>query len=97
MVGVVASFDARPDTASKFQANPATRDSAWVRYLIIGVGLSYFALFLLLPLIAVFVEAFRKGAGVYFSALVEPDALSAIRLTLLAGPSRSSSSAARTF
>lgn len=84
MAGVAATFDARPDTASKFQANPATRDSAWVRYLIVGVGLTYFALFLLLPLIAVFVEAFRKGAGVYFSALVEPDALSAIRLTLLA-------------
>jgi len=84
MAGVAATFEARPDTASKFQANPATRDSAWVRYLIVGVGLTYFALFLLLPLIAVFVEAFRKGAGVYFSALVEPDALSAIRLTLLA-------------
>ncbi len=84
MAGVAATFDARPDTASKFQANPATRDSTWVRFLIVGVGLTYFALFLLLPLIAVFVEAFRKGAGVYFSALVEPDALSAIRLTLLA-------------
>ncbi|MBS0239533.1 MAG: sulfate ABC transporter permease subunit CysW [Proteobacteria bacterium] len=84
MTGLAATFDERPDTASKFQANPATRDSTWVRYLIVGVGLTYFALFLLLPLIAVFVEAFRKGAGVYFSALVEPDALSAIRLTLLA-------------
>jgi sulfate transport system permease protein len=36
------------------------------------------------PLVAVFVEAFRKGADVYFAALVEPDAISAIKLTLLA-------------
>ena len=47
-------------------------------------GLTYFAVFLLLPLIAVFVEAFRKGVDAYFAALIEPDALSAIRLTLLA-------------
>ncbi len=85
MAGVVAAtFDARPDTASKFESNPATRDAPWVKYLIIGLGLSYFAIFLLLPLIAVFVEAFRKGMGTYFAALVEPDALAAIRLTLIA-------------
>lgn len=70
--------------ASRFEANAATRDAPWVKGLIIGVGLTYFAVFLLLPLVAVFVEAFRKGAGVYFAALVEPDALSAIKLTLLA-------------
>ena len=40
-------------------------------------------LFLLLPLVAVFAEALRKGWSVYLAALVEPDALSAIRLTLL--------------
>ena len=45
---------------------------------------TFFALFLLLPLLAVFVEAFSKGWEVYLAALVEPDALSAIRLTLLA-------------
>ena len=47
-------------------------------------ALTFFALFLLLPLVAVFVEALRKGWEVYFAALVEPDALSAIRLTLMA-------------
>ena len=45
---------------------------------------TFFALFLLLPLIAVFVEALRKGWDAYLAAIVEPDALSAIRLTLLA-------------
>jgi sulfate transport system permease protein len=43
----------------------------------------YFALFLLLPLASVFVEAFRKGVDAYLAALVDPDALSAIKLTLI--------------
>lgn len=70
--------------ASRFERNPATRDAPWAKALILGVGLTFFLIFLLLPLIAVFLEAFRKGVDTYFAALVEPDALSAIRLTLLA-------------
>jgi sulfate/thiosulfate transport system permease protein len=69
--------------AARFQTNPATRDPAWIKLLILAVSLGFFALFLLMPLIAVFVEAFRRGLSLYLSALVEPDALSAIRLTLL--------------
>jgi sulfate transport system permease protein len=84
MTGVAAVFDTRAHGASKFEAHAATRDSAWVKFLILSIGLAYFLVFLLLPLLAVFVEAFRKGTEAYFSALVEPDALSAIRLTLLA-------------
>ncbi len=76
-----ASGDARRG-AARFQANPATRDPPWIRTVVIGVSLGFFALFLLMPLIAVFVEAFRRGWALYLSALIEPDALSAIRLTL---------------
>lgn len=83
-MAIAASFDTRLHGAAKFEANPATRDSSWVKIAVLGVGLTYFAVFLLLPLIAVFVEAFRKGAETYFAALVEPDALSAVYLTLLA-------------
>jgi sulfate transport system permease protein len=75
------SGDARHG-AARFQANPATRDPSWIRIIILGVSLGFFALFLLMPLIAVFVEAFRKGWSLYLSALIEPDALSAIALTL---------------
>ncbi len=71
-------------SATRFEANLATRDKPWVKYLVLGIGLSYFLIFLLLPLIAVFVEAFRKGWEAYIAALVEPDALSAIKLTLIA-------------
>lgn len=79
-----ATFDGRLHGAGKFEANPATRDAGWVKLVVLGLGLTYFVIFLLLPLIAVFVEAFRKGADTYFSALIEPDALSAVKLTLLA-------------
>ncbi|MGL4398061.1 MAG: sulfate ABC transporter permease subunit CysW [Hyphomicrobium sp.] len=71
-------------SASRFEANIATRDAPWVKVLVLGIGLSFFALFLLLPLIAVFLEAFRKGWQTYLAALIEPDAMSAVRLTLLA-------------
>ncbi len=43
----------------------------------------FLALFLVLPLVAVFVEAFRKGMEPFWEAIVEPDALASIRLTLL--------------
>ncbi|MDI1301425.1 MAG: sulfate ABC transporter permease subunit CysW [bacterium] len=62
----------------------ATTEAWWIRALLIGVAMLFLAIFLLAPLAAVFVEAFRKGAEAYFSALKDPDALSAIKLTLIA-------------
>lgn len=62
---------------------PALDDRRWVRGLLILVALGFLLLFLVLPLVAVFVEAFRRGVGAYWDALVEPDALSAIHLTLI--------------
>jgi sulfate transport system permease protein len=67
-----------------YQSNPATREAPWVRRTLLTLGLGFFLLFLVLPLVTVFVEALRKGWGVYFAALAEPDALAAIRLTLIA-------------
>jgi sulfate/thiosulfate transport system permease protein len=55
----------------------------WVRALLIAVALLFLTFFLVLPLIVVFVEAFREGARVYFAALSEPEAVAAIRLTVL--------------
>ena len=70
--------------STRYEANAATREPAWVKWSILGVSLTFFAVFLLMPLVAVFVEAFRKGWDTYLAALVEPDALSAIKLTLIA-------------
>jgi sulfate transport system permease protein len=70
--------------ATPFAArNRATAEPALVRWLLIGVAFAFLGLFLLVPLAAVFTEALRKGVQAYFASLVEPDALAAIRLTLL--------------
>jgi sulfate transport system permease protein len=61
----------------------STTEVPWVRWTLIGVALTFLLLFLVLPLAAVFAEAFRKGAGAYLAGLRDPDAASAIRLTLL--------------
>jgi sulfate/thiosulfate transport system permease protein len=60
-----------------------TTDSPIVRRILIGVALLFLGAFLILPLAIIFTEAFAKGAKLYFSALREPDALAAVRLTLL--------------
>src|SRR3569623_3240047 len=61
----------------------ATREPTVVRWLVIGVTLVFLAAFLFVPLLAVFVEAFRGGLQAYWAALKEPDALAAIELTVL--------------
>ena len=66
------------------RAKAGTTEAAWVRYTLIGVALAFVLLFLVLPLAAVFTEALRKGFGAYFAGLTEPDAWSAIKLTLIA-------------
>jgi sulfate transport system permease protein len=58
------------------------QEPTWVRTLLLSVALGFMTLFLLLPLATVFTEALRKGWEAYASALQEPDAWSAIRLTL---------------
>jgi len=70
--------------AERFEASPAASDPPIVKWTIIGISLVFFATFLLLPLLAVFAEAFRKGWQAYIHAVVEPDTLASIRLTLLA-------------
>lgn len=69
--------------ARRYESNAATRESRWVRTTILVLALGFFALFLLLPLVAVFAEALRKGWGTYLTALTDADALAAVRLTVL--------------
>ena len=68
-------------TSNKVQAG--TTEARWIRYSLIGTALVFMFLFLVLPLAAVFTEALRKGLDAYLEALKEPDAWSAIRLTLI--------------
>ena len=69
---------------AKHRQRRSIGDPRWVRYGLIGAALIFVSLFLVLPLAVVFAEALRKGWHAYFSALADPDAQSAIRLTLLA-------------
>jgi len=83
-MAAVTSPHAAVDHAARFETRSATREPTWIKWTIVGVSLTFFTLFLLMPLIEVFVEAFRKGWDTYLAALIEPDALSAIKLTLIA-------------
>jgi len=75
--------DASPLLVSETRGPAVTTERLPVRIILITVGVTFLILFLLLPLAAVFVEAFRAGLGAYFAAITEPDAVAAIKLTLL--------------
>jgi sulfate/thiosulfate transport system permease protein len=77
------TLPAPPPAPPAQHATAAVNDPPWVRRLLIGVAVGFLALFLLLPLATVFLEAFRKGIGAYAAAITNHDALAAIRLTLL--------------
>ncbi len=58
-------------------------EPAWVRWLLITLGLAFVGIFLVLPLVNVFVQAFQMGLGFYVKSLLEADTVHAIKLTLL--------------
>ncbi len=61
----------------------ATQDPKWIRYTLLGIAYFYLTLFLLLPLISVFAKALEKGFSMYWVSITDPNAVSAIQLTLL--------------
>jgi sulfate/thiosulfate transport system permease protein len=79
MTGALAKKFSKADSS---RGNLAIAEPRWVRYLLISTTLAFLAFFLLMPLLAVFVQAFEKGAGAFYSAVTESDALASIRLTL---------------
>jgi sulfate transport system permease protein len=72
------------ESAIAFQAGQAgARSEPWVaRVVIIGLTMLFLTVFVVLPLVIVFAQAFSHGVGAYLGALAEPEALSAIKLTL---------------
>jgi sulfate transport system permease protein len=71
-----------PAAPAASQHRRATAESPLARLALIGTALAFLGIFLLLPLIAVFAEALQAGIGPFLDAIVEPDAWSAIVLTL---------------
>ncbi|OPF94785.1 sulfate ABC transporter permease subunit CysW [Rhodopseudomonas palustris] len=78
---IASAGAAAPAAAGRRSAHT---EPAWVRLLIIGSALTFLTVFVVLPLILVFSEALAKGAAFYLSALADNEALSAIKLTLIA-------------
>lgn len=71
-------------TSNEFQqVKRAAKEAKVVQIILIAIAVLFFILMLLIPLISVFVKAFEQGASVYFAAISDPIALSAIKLTLL--------------
>jgi sulfate transport system permease protein len=62
----------------------ATAEQPLTRYILIGIAMLFLGLFLIIPVVAVFSQALAGGVGVYLAAITDPEARSAIRLTLLA-------------
>jgi sulfate transport system permease protein len=80
MVDAPTSVRAQPNRRT-FR-NPAD-ERPLAKAVLIALSLAFLVFFLFLPLVSVFVEAFRKGWEEYYQALVEPDAVAAIQLTLI--------------
>lgn len=70
-------------SAARARTRTATSEPALLRWTLIGVALVFLALFLVVPLVAVFVQAFGQGIAVYVKSFADRDALAAVRLTLL--------------
>src|SRR3982074_2016889 len=73
----------RQPRGEPIHVSSVTLEPFWTRALLIGVALAFLTLFLFVPLISVFYEAFRKGWEVYLTSIAEPDAIAAIKLTLI--------------
>src|SRR3954447_13769728 len=74
-------MNASPFSSSSAQDDLRT-EPRLIRFVIIAIAVIFLSVFVVLPLVVVFAQAFSKGIGAYFSALSDPEALSAIRLTL---------------
>ena len=79
----MADVAVTPSVVLSLRGPSVTTEKPAVRVTLIVISVIFLGVFLLLPLAAVFAEAFRAGVGAYFAAITEPDALSAIKLTLL--------------
>ena len=70
-------------TNPPLQTTASNSEPRLVRWILITLALAFLGLFLVLPLVAIFIKAFYKGIAVFLEAISNPDALSAIKLTLI--------------
>ncbi len=73
----------KPIEQKPVQKRKGSKESKWVKIVLIVIAILYLSLLLFIPLIAIFIKAFEQGVDVYLAAITESDAWSAIKLTLL--------------
>lgn len=76
------SIEQVPNKGALTHKQAALQEPRFVRYTLTFIALAFLLLFIVLPLVSIFITAFQKGAEVYFDSITHPDALSAIKLTL---------------
>ncbi|MDX3967055.1 MAG: sulfate ABC transporter permease subunit CysW [Bradyrhizobium sp.] len=81
--GPVTSSDGKARAREALARDSLRTEPKAVRIAIITLAIAFLTIFVVLPLVVVFAHAFSKGIAAYFAALAEPEALAAIRLTLL--------------
>lgn len=74
----------RPPAPRGKRLDTSVLEPRWVSVVLIAIALVFLTLFLFIPLAAVFTEALKKGWEVYVESVIDPDAISAIKLTLIA-------------
>lgn len=79
----MAAIVTKPRSGKSQPTRPHLTESRSVRYVLIGIALLFLGLIVILPMVSVIAESFRKGWEAYLSALTDPDAMSALRLTLI--------------
>jgi len=79
----IAVYDSRRPNEPTFAHSRPTTEPGWVKWTLIGIGVAFMALVIVLPLVVVFIEAFRKGAETYLKSFGDRNAIAAIQLTLL--------------
>lgn len=79
----MAALTKKQWAAGRKQSQRGTEESPLAKWTLISIAMLFSLVFLLLPLLNVFAQAFAKGWTAYWSALTHPDSWSAIKLTLL--------------
>jgi len=73
-----------PAVRKNKKVRPATMEPRWLKITLLLLAIGFLTIFLLVPLVAVFTEALKKGWALYLEAIIDADALSAMKLTLIA-------------
>jgi sulfate transport system permease protein len=79
----IAVYDSRRPPEPPHAHSRPTTEPNWVKWTLIGIGVAFMAVIIVLPLAIVFIEAFRKGLQVYLKTFSDRNAIAAIQLTLL--------------